>query len=389
MSSQTSTIEPHDDPGNDGAVRLRQQALVADFGLYALREDALDTCLTQACVVASQALQTRFAKVLRYRPETQDLLLLHGVGWRDGVVGHTVLGADLASPAGFALRTKLPVISNHLGEETRFRSPAILVEHGIHRAINVIIEGDGKPYGVLEVDSTNRLVFTSQDSHCLQALANVISAAIDRDARQARQRALLVEKDLLMQEVHHRVKNSLQLVQTMLNLQARAITPGEERDRLTDAAARIMTIAAVHRRLHLEGSVQETDAEGYFEGLLADIRESIIPEAIARPLTLAVEPMILRPDQITPLGLVTTELVTNAVKYGAGAIAVAIVRREQSVVITVEDEGPGFPPGFTPGTGRSLGMRLIAAMARAAGSITIDGTVAFGRISVQVPLAPA
>ena len=371
------------------AVRLRQQEIVAAFGLFTLREDALDASLTRACEMAAQALDTRFAKILQFRPISQDLLLSHGVGWRDGVVGHVVLGTDLASPAGYALRTKLPVVSNHLGNETRFRSPALLVEHGIHRAINVIIEGvDGHPYGVLEVDSTNRLAFTVHDVACLQSLANVISAAVDRDVRQSQQRALLAEKDILMQEVHHRVKNSLQLVQTMLNLQARATPVGEERDRLQDAASRIMTIAAVHRRLHQEGSVQETDAEAYFEGLLQDIGEAMVQKDAARPLTLTVEPMILRPDQITPLGLITTELITNALKYGKGGTRVAIARTGMGVAVTVEDEGAGFPADFVPGAVSSLGMRLISAMARKSDAISIDRTVAFGRITVQVTLAP-
>jgi GAF domain len=63
------------------------------------------------------------------------------------------VGADLESPSGFALRTGKPVISNHLENEQRFRTPELLVEHGIRRAMNVVLQGDGSPYGVLEVDS--------------------------------------------------------------------------------------------------------------------------------------------------------------------------------------------------------------------------------------------
>ena len=67
-------------------------------------------------------------------------------------MGVASIGVDLASPAGFALRTGKPVISNHLENEERFRTPEMLVQHGIKRAMNVILQGDGKPFGVLEVD---------------------------------------------------------------------------------------------------------------------------------------------------------------------------------------------------------------------------------------------
>lgn len=375
------------DAGADAelVLRLHQQEVVAAFGLQALREDNLDAVLAQACIVVAGALGSRFAKVLTYRPASTDLLVSHGVGWRDGVVGRAVLGCDLASPAGYALQTGVPVVSNHLGVEARFRSPALLAEHGVHRAINVIIEGADGPFGVLEADSTDRLAFSEHDIAFMQSIANVLSAAIDRNTRQASQRAMLAEKDLLMQEVHHRVKNSLQLVQTMLQLQARGAAP-DERDRLQDAARRIMTIAAVHRRLHQEGSVQATEAGAYFEALLADIRVALVGGEAARPLTLQIEPMTLLPDQITPLGLITTELITNALKYGKGAIAVALARTPDGVAITVEDQGAGFPSDFDPVANHSLGMRLISAMARSADAIVVDRTVPFGRISVRVVL---
>jgi two-component sensor histidine kinase len=371
------------------ALRLRQQELVAAFGLFALREDRLEAALQQACETAARGLEARFSKVLVFRPESQDMLLAHGMGWAPGVIGNVVLGADLASPAGYALRTKLPVVTNHLAQEDRFRTPAVLAEHGILRAINVIIDGEnGQPFGVLEVDSTDRLDFTDHDTAFLQSLANVLSAAVERCARLEYQAALLREKDLLMQEVHHRVKNSLQLVQTMLQLQARGIPEGDERERLQDAASRIMTIAAVHRRLHQQGGIEGTDAAGYLRGLMGDLGTSLTPDTALRPIDVEAEPIVLSADRITPLGLIATELVTNALKYGDGRVLVAAKASEGGVVVTVEDEGRGFPADFDPASGGSLGMRLVAALARGANAISIDRSVPFGRITVQVAFAP-
>ena len=376
-------------PASELALRLRQQELVAAFGLFALREERLDVSLQEACEIAARGLQARFSKVLVYRPDSNDLLLAYGIGWAAGVVGNTVLGADLASPAGYALRTKLPVVSNHLSQEGRFRTPAVLAEHGILRAVNVIIDGeDGQPFGVLEVDSTKRQDFTTHDMAFLQSLANVLAAAVERCERQADLEAALREKDLLMLEVHHRVKNSLQLVQTMLQLQARGIPEGEERDRLQDAAARIMTIAAVHRRLHEQGAIDGTDAASYLRGLMGDIAASLAPGAALRPIEVEADAITLSPDRITPLGLIATELVTNALKHGEGRVLVRAAGTAAGMTLVVEDEGLGFPASFDPATHGSLGMRLVSALARAPKAIAIDRGVAFGRVTVQVAFPP-
>ena len=97
-----------------------------------------------------------------------------GVGWEPGVVGTATIGADVASPAGYALRTGKAVISNHLENEERFRTPELLLEHGIRRAMNVILQGDGEPFGVLEVDSRSEGEFSANDISFLQGAANIL-----------------------------------------------------------------------------------------------------------------------------------------------------------------------------------------------------------------------
>ena len=367
------------------ALRLQQQELVASFGMFALRGADLDGVLNQACEIAARGLGTSFAKVLEYRPATQDLLLRNGIGWRDGVVGRVALGIDLASPAGFALQTKMPVVSNHLSSEARFRTPAVLAEHGIHRAINVIVEMEGEaPFGVLEADSSDRYEFTVHDLSFMQSLANILSAAISSHRLHAAQQALLREKDILMQEIHHRVKNNLQLVQTMLHLQARAIPEGEEKFRLQEAAGRIMSIAAVHRRLHEEGAVERVELGPYLDGLVTEIASSFSSENDARPITSDIDAMSLAPEHATPVGLIVVELVTNALKYGAGGITVRVRQIENGVDLTVEDGGAGFAPDFKPGSKSSLGMRLIIALSRSRDAITVGRKGDQSFISVRV-----
>ncbi|ARO56985.1 GAF domain-containing protein [Methylorubrum zatmanii] len=88
-----------------------------------------------------------------YLPDEGQFIVRAGVGWKHGAVGHARTGADRESPTGSAFQTGEPVISNHLEDETRIRTPDVLREHGIGRAINLLIQGEGQPCGVLGVDS--------------------------------------------------------------------------------------------------------------------------------------------------------------------------------------------------------------------------------------------
>lgn len=362
--------------------RLNQQELVANFGVFALMPGDLQRLLNEACLVAAQGLGTPFAKVLRYRPDSNDLLVEAGIGWHAGVVGTSTIGSGMNSPAGYAIHTGQPTLSNHLAHEQRFRLPGLLAEHGVQSAINVVIGNhEAAPFGALEVDSTRRHEFVQADIVFLQALANVLAAGLVRLESEQAKDALLQDKDLLMREVHHRVKNSLQLVRTMLTLQARGCSD-ETREQLEQAASRIMSIAAVHQRLYEGGSVAGGDAAVYLASLLDDMRGMLDEYVDGRTIRLTAESLVLPADALTPLGLIVSELVTNALKYGVGQVTVQVGRTENGLRITVEDEGSGFPPE----PGRGLGMRLIAALAKgnSRDAISVDRSVAHSKVVVNV-----
>lgn len=382
MSAVSRALSP-----DELALRLHQQELAANFGLLALSTTDLGAILHEASAVAARGLNTRFAKVLRFRPADKDFLVVAGVGWRAGVVGHATFPASAECPAGYALHSRQPVLANGLSEERRFRLPSLLEEHGVQSAINVVIGPEsGGAYGVLEADSTHRHAFAAADASFLQAIANVLAAAIGRSEVERAKDELLREKDLLMQEVHHRVKNSLQLVQNILQVQARQAGP-DARRQLDEAAGRIRTIGAVHHRLYAGSSVTQTNAAEFLQALLDDMRPIMpAPEAMEH-LQLAAPPITLSADDTTVLGVVVAELVTNAAKYGARPIAVELAQTERGLRITVEDRGPGFPPGFDPNRGSGLGMRLIGTLASPGpDSITIDRSVPYGRISVLLKI---
>lgn len=371
MSAVPATITP-----DELALRLRQQELVAGFGTFALRKSTVEQLLDEACKVAAEGLATIFAKVLRSRAEETDLFIVAGFGWHAGVVGHSTIGAGLDSPAGYTLHTGTPTISNHLGIEQRFRVPAILAEHGVQSAINVVIQsGEEAAFGVLEVDSTRRHEFVQADTSFLQALAHVLAEGLRRYDSERAMEALLREKDVLVREVHHRVANSLQLVRTMLSLQSRNATD-ETREQLQKASGRISGIAAVHRHLYQGGSVLDGDASTYLAALVEDLK-SVVPDG--REVTLRATPVMLSADALTPVGLIVSELVINAAKYGQGTIAVTFDQIDEGVEIQVTDEGPGFGASAGDRAGWGLGMRMITSLLKGA-AIEIDRDVSYGRV---------
>src|SRR5262245_51783285 len=150
MSSQPSGPDPEPivEPSPQGeqtelgqgilTLRIRQQELLAELGVIALKRTTFGDLLESTVQLAAEGLEAEFCKVLEYHPSENRLLMVAGVGWEPGLVGAASVGADLESPSGFALRTGKPVISNHLDQEQRFRTPELLRVHDVRRAINVI-----------------------------------------------------------------------------------------------------------------------------------------------------------------------------------------------------------------------------------------------------------
>lgn len=208
----------------------------------------------------------------------------------------------------------------------------------------------------------------------------------ERHALEEEREELLRMKDLLMGEMNHRVKNSLQLVQGVLLMQARG-APQEVATALREASARVLTVAVLHRRLYEEEARDGMELDSYLCGLAEDLRGSLTGASMEREIRLRVQPGLRLPlGQLAPLGLVVTELVTNALKYGAGPVTITCRRGPEGLELAVEDEGPGFPPDFDPARSRGLGMRLSLGLARHYhGRLEIDRSAPGGRVVLTLP----
>src|SRR6185312_3848546 len=229
--------------------RIRQQEILAELGVRALKGATFQQLLDDTARLTAEGLQCEYCKVLQYVPSENRLFVRAGVGWGADVVGHASVGADLESPGGFALRTGKPVISNHLENEERFRTPELLAQHGIRRAMNVILQGDGTPFGVLEVDSRDDGEFSEQDLSFLQGTANLLGMAIERERYELNLKTALDRQSLLLGEINRRVKSRLQVVASLPQLQATASVDETLRTHLAAASSRIDTVGRAYERL--------------------------------------------------------------------------------------------------------------------------------------------
>jgi two-component sensor histidine kinase/CHASE3 domain sensor protein len=183
---------------------------------------------------------------------------------------------------------------------------------------------------------------------------------------QARDRA-----ETLLDEVNHRVANSLGLVASLVRLQSNSVSDPSARQALNVTEARIHAISSVHKRLYTSGNTTVVDLDEYLSSLLQNVETSMRNEGHGASLRYELEPVKLPTDSSVNLGVIVTEWVTNAFKYaypdGAGEVRVKLKRlADGQGELVVEDDGVGRAPG--PAKGSGLGTRIVSAMARTIGA---------------------
>ncbi len=196
-------------------------------------------------------------------------------------------------------------------------------------------------------------------------LQDVTSLALTEE----RLRAALREKEVLLEEVHHRVKNNLQVITSLLGLQARSIKDPATRIKFDESRYRIQAMAILHEILDESSSLAEIDFANYIQRLVAHLVRSY--GAIGRISTrLHLEPLSCHRDVAMPCGLIVNEILSNALKYAfpggkAGEVQIEL-RREASgrVHLLIADNGIGLPRGCDWETSPTLGLRLVRTLAR-------------------------
>ena len=211
-------------------------------------------------------------------------------------------------------------------------------------------------------------------------------ASLDITARKTAEAALaqaLETKDMLLHEVNHRVKNSLQLVTALLSLQAAQAADAELRENLLEARGRVAVVASMHQRLYSTSAHDRVDLIGYLRELAAENVAAHGAQGLIALDFLAEGELVLELSKAVPLALIVGELLTNAFKYAfpggrSGTVCVAVTRDAGEVRIVVGDDGVGLPDGFSINGAGSLGMKIVRSLGRQIGATVASETTTPG-----------
>jgi two-component sensor histidine kinase len=184
-------------------------------------------------------------------------------------------------------------------------------------------------------------------------------------ASRDRYAALAAEREVLLREVNHRVGNSLQIIASLLHLQANSSTQEDVKAALSNAMGRVAAVAQVHRRLYTSHDVNSVMLNQYLEALLEDLRRSAEGNRMSR-LTLKAVAVEIDPDRAVAIGIIVNELIMNAVKYaypdGPGAIHVELTASGDDLELSITDYGVGLNAKSDPRS-TGMGQRIVSAMA--------------------------
>jgi len=189
------------------------------------------------------------------------------------------------------------------------------------------------------------------------------------ETRTAELQAALKEREVLLQEVHHRVKNNLQVISSLISFQVRSLGADGSREALEECQARVQAIALIHEQLYRSKDYARVPFAEYARSLAGNVFRATegSPERIR--LEFAMEDVALRVDHAIPCGLILNELVTNALRHAfpdgrSGTIRVELgYLAEDAFRLAVRDDGVGLPPGLDVGTVPSLGLQLVSMLA--------------------------
>jgi PAS domain S-box-containing protein len=211
----------------------------------------------------------------------------------------------------------------------------------------------------------------------LFVLGSVVDVT-ERKRFEEKLRDQLRERDVLLQEIHHRVKNNLQVISSLISLQLGRMEQGRSYDALQECSLRVLAIAHIHEQLYISKDFANVPFSEYAHNLAAIVMRTtgVSPERVK--LALDLEPISVAVDVAIPCGLVLNELITNAVKHAfpgerSGAVRVEIGPHDSGrLMLAVSDDGVGLPATFDFARSESLGVQLIQTLAA-----QVDGDFSF------------
>jgi len=259
---------------------------------------------------------------------------------------------------GVAAASGQPEASLDLQSDTRFH-PHELPDAGegarVRSMLAVPLRVRDRTLGVVNCYTDRRHEFTQSEINLLQTLANQTALAIEN--------AGLVVKSAMVREMHHRVKNNLQMIAMLLRLQLRDGRDVSGREVLTETINRILSIAAVHEILAAEG-LHQVSVRVMLERVVHTVTQTMAPPGFAFDARIEGDDPNLPSRQATSLALVVNELLQNAMEHAfpgraGGRVAITLAQSRDAIRVEVQDDGVGLPAGFSLGRSADLGLQIV------------------------------
>ncbi len=247
--------------------------------------------------------------------------------------------------------------------------------------LGVPLGSEGKTIGVMAVQNYGeQRRFSEEDKALLIFMSAQVAMAIDRVRARERIKTSLHEKDILLREVHHRVKNNMQVISSLFNLTSAEILDPSALNVLRECQARIRTMALVHEKLYQSRDLSRIDFSEYIQTLALHLFHFWNASSDRIRLTTSLEPVFLDVNAAIPCGLIINELISNALEHAfpngrEGKVRIALRPTNRATYeLIVEDDGVGIPPGLDPAQTESLGLQLIHLLVQ-----QLDGKITISR----------
>ena len=324
-------------------------------------------------------------------PEGRNMIVAYasGLAIDKRRVGDTFL--TQGSISGEIINTRMPLLLQPMtqkeGQKLKDRFEGLIVfEAGIKSVLGVPLVSGNTAFGVLFLQSKIPQAYSGQDLQLAERISMQIAEAIANaqlfQARKTAEESLkisLTEKEVLLKEIHHRVKNNMQIISSLLNLQSQSIQDDITRRAFQESQDRIGIMALIHEKLYRSEHLSRIDLAAYVQQLAQNLYQAygVSPETIA--LHIEGEGVFLDIDYAIPCGLILNELLSNSLKYAfpggrRGRIEITLHEKDERVNLLIRDDGAGFPEGLDFRKNQSLGLQLVNALTR-----QLDGTIELNR----------
>ncbi len=341
------------------------------FAWYKARQPEMLTNLVEARTAELRESENRFRSLIEEAPLA--IIMLRGT---------TIIYANPTMKEMIGLRSSESLVNTSFTELLSPESAGLVAEHltllPTHQTPSpsiglVALRKDGTPVPIL---LNSRTVTLTDGPAELAFIADIT----ERHRAEQEMQSSLQEKELLLKEIHHRVKNNLQVISSLLSMQARLVEDATARGTYMDSMRRIRSMAMVHEKLYRSKNLSQIDFGEYLRSIAEEVRHSIGKEGTL--LRVDAEPVMLGVDAAVPCGLIANELISNAFKHAfadkQSGLVVASFRRltDATLELKVEDDGIGFPAGADIFNMPSLGMSIVTSLTE-----QIQGTITLSRES--------